>query len=59
MLSHPLELQIMIICEGIPHCELAASEQYVGLPEGQMGNSDVGHLNIRAGRLVKQLLPPN
>lgn len=45
------------IMREFPHCELAASEQYVGLPEGQMGNSDVGHLNIGAGRLVKQLLP--
>lgn len=31
-----------------------ASEHYVGLPDGQMGNSEVGHLNIGAGRIVFQ-----
>ena len=40
-----------------PWTELQASEEFVGLPKGQMGNSEVGHLNIGAGRLVKQLLP--
>ena len=35
---------------------LFAHGQYVGLPEGQMGNSEVGHLNIGAGRIVKQWL---
>ncbi len=40
-----------------PWAELQASEEFVGLPKGQMGNSEVGHLNIGAGRLVKQLLP--
>lgn len=40
-----------------PWTILQASEGFVGLPEGQMGNSEVGHLNIGAGRLVKQLLP--
>src|SRR5512147_2082674 len=35
-----------------PHTELAASEMRVGLPDGQMGNSEVGHLNIGAGRVV-------
>ena len=34
-----------------------ASELYVGLPEGQMGNSEVGHMNIGAGRVVMQDLP--
>ena len=37
-----------------PHTELDASEQRVGLPEGQVGNSEVGHLNIGAGRIVYQ-----
>ncbi|MHC6178492.1 2,3-bisphosphoglycerate-independent phosphoglycerate mutase [Clostridium sp. JNZ X4-2] len=37
-----------------PHTELAASGLSVGLPEGQMGNSEVGHLNIGAGRIVYQ-----
>ena len=37
-----------------PHTLINASEHYVGLPEGQMGNSEVGHLNIGAGRVVFQ-----
>src|SRR5262252_6231485 len=40
-----------------PHARLQASELYVGLPEGQMGNSEVGHMNIGAGRVVMQDLP--
>lgn len=39
-----------------PHCELATSGLDVGLPEGQMGNSEVGHMNIGAGRVVYQQL---
>src|SRR5512140_243486 len=37
-----------------PHTSIDASELRVGLPEGQMGNSEVGHLNIGAGRVVYQ-----
>jgi 2,3-bisphosphoglycerate-independent phosphoglycerate mutase len=37
-----------------PHTVIDASERRVGLPEGQMGNSEVGHLNIGAGRVVYQ-----
>ncbi len=37
-----------------PHSQLQASGENVGLPEGQMGNSEVGHLNIGAGRVVYQ-----
>jgi 2,3-bisphosphoglycerate-independent phosphoglycerate mutase len=37
-----------------PHSTLDASGMSVGLPEGQMGNSEVGHLNIGAGRIVYQ-----
>jgi len=37
-----------------PHTELQASGEHVGLPEGQMGNSEVGHLNLGAGRIVYQ-----
>lgn len=37
-----------------PHATLEASGLAVGLPEGQMGNSEVGHLNIGAGRVVYQ-----
>ncbi|HET7170170.1 MAG TPA: 2,3-bisphosphoglycerate-independent phosphoglycerate mutase [Gaiellales bacterium] len=40
-----------------PHTQLAASGRAVGLPEGQMGNSEVGHLNLGAGRPVLQDLP--
>jgi 2,3-bisphosphoglycerate-independent phosphoglycerate mutase len=40
-----------------PHARLQASEHYVGLPDGQMGNSEVGHTNLGAGRLVMQDLP--
>ncbi|HEX2754018.1 MAG TPA: 2,3-bisphosphoglycerate-independent phosphoglycerate mutase [Candidatus Limnocylindrales bacterium] len=40
-----------------PHCILRASEDAVGLPPGQMGNSEVGHLNLGAGRPVLQDLP--
>jgi len=40
-----------------PHALLHTSGKDVGLPEGQMGNSEVGHLNIGAGRVVKQDLP--
>lgn len=39
-----------------PHNQLVASGEAVGLPEGQMGNSEVGHLNIGAGRIVYQSL---
>jgi 2,3-bisphosphoglycerate-independent phosphoglycerate mutase len=37
-----------------PHTELAAGGRAVGLPEGQMGNSEVGHLNLGAGAVVRQ-----
>ena len=37
-----------------PHSQLSASGEDVGLPDGQMGNSEVGHLNIGAGRVVYQ-----
>ncbi|MDK8281197.1 MAG: 2,3-bisphosphoglycerate-independent phosphoglycerate mutase [Peptoniphilus lacrimalis] len=40
--------------ETCPHTEIYASEKWVGLPMGQMGNSEVGHLNIGAGRVVFQ-----
>ncbi len=40
-----------------PHARLRASEDAVGLPPGQMGNSEVGHLNLGAGRPVLQDLP--
>ena len=40
--------------EKAPHALLSASGLDVGLPEGQMGNSEVGHLNIGAGRIIYQ-----
>jgi 2,3-bisphosphoglycerate-independent phosphoglycerate mutase len=40
--------------EKYPHSKLDASGLSVGLPEGQMGNSEVGHMNIGAGRVVYQ-----
>ncbi|MDX6569151.1 MAG: 2,3-bisphosphoglycerate-independent phosphoglycerate mutase [Gaiellales bacterium] len=40
----------------MPHTTLAASGADVGLPDGQMGNSEVGHLNLGAGRIVPQTL---
>ncbi|MEM9991440.1 MAG: 2,3-bisphosphoglycerate-independent phosphoglycerate mutase [Bacteroidota bacterium] len=42
--------------EKYPHSELITHGEQVGLPEGQMGNSEVGHLNIGAGRIVYQEL---
>src|SRR5256884_9372964 len=39
---------------GYPHTTLSTSGRDVGLPEGQMGNSEVGHLNLGAGAVVKQ-----
>src|SRR6185437_2095422 len=43
--------------ENGPHAFLHTSGKDVGLPDGQMGNSEVGHLNIGAGRVVQQDLP--
>jgi 2,3-bisphosphoglycerate-independent phosphoglycerate mutase len=40
--------------DGYPHTSLGASGRDVGLPDGQMGNSEVGHLNLGAGAVVKQ-----
>ena len=40
--------------ESHPHTRLTAWGEAVGLPEGQMGNSEVGHLNLGAGAIVKQ-----
>ena len=39
-----------------PHSILQASGPYVGLPEGQMGTSEVGHMNIGSGRIALQTL---
>lgn len=42
------------LLDNYPHSRLQASGENVGLPDGQMGNSEVGHLNIGAGRVVYQ-----
>ena len=42
--------------EKYPHSTLEASGRAVGLPVGQMGNSEVGHMNLGAGRIVYQML---
>ncbi|GMT41971.1 MAG: 2,3-bisphosphoglycerate-independent phosphoglycerate mutase [bacterium] len=43
--------------KNFPPTHISASGEDVGLPEGQMGNSEVGHLNIGAGRVIMQDLP--
>jgi 2,3-bisphosphoglycerate-independent phosphoglycerate mutase len=40
--------------EAYPHTQLTACGRAVGLPDGQMGNSEVGHLNLGAGKIVRQ-----
>ena len=48
-------LLLLILCmQTILIVNLKTFGQYVGLPKGQMGNSEVGHLNIGAGRIVYQ-----
>ncbi len=52
--AHPTEY--LELLSKYPHSQLEASGEAVGLPEGQMGNSEVGHLNIGAGRVIYQPL---
>jgi 2,3-bisphosphoglycerate-independent phosphoglycerate mutase len=54
-LAHPANYERMLA--EYPHSRLATSGSAVGLPAGQMGNSEVGHMNIGAGRVVVQDLP--
>ena len=49
---HPAYISAMT--EKYPHAQLHTDGENVGLPDGQMGNSEVGHLNIGAGRVVYQ-----
>ncbi|MDE5990203.1 MAG: 2,3-bisphosphoglycerate-independent phosphoglycerate mutase [Clostridia bacterium] len=49
--------EVLKILKDNPSTQLCASGLAVGLPEGQMGNSEVGHLNIGAGRVIFQDLP--
>ncbi len=51
-LSNPLHMDRL--AREYPSTKLEASAEHVGLPAGQMGNSEVGHLNIGAGRIVDQ-----
>ncbi len=56
--GNAVELAATPVFDGLwaayPHTQLAASGKAVGLPEGQMGNSEVGHTNLGAGRVVRQ-----
>ena len=45
------------LLKNYPNSQLEASGKFVGLPDGQMGNSEVGHMNIGAGRVMLQDLP--
>ena len=49
----PIWIELFETC---PHTLIGASGMDVGLPDGQMGNSEVGHTNIGAGRVVYQEL---
>lgn len=51
-LSNPVNFNFLM--KNSPYTLLNASEEWVGLPSGQMGNSEVGHMNIGAGRIVYQ-----
>ena len=53
-IDHAKTPYINSLYEKYPHSKLEASGLAVGLPEGQMGNSEVGHMNIGAGRVVYQ-----
>jgi 2,3-bisphosphoglycerate-independent phosphoglycerate mutase len=45
------------LCQTYPKALLTAAAEAVGLPSGQMGNSEVGHMHIGAGRIIRQDLP--
>ena len=51
-LAHPVNVPALIKNE--VSTQIHADGEFVGLPEGQMGNSEVGHLNLGAGRIVYQ-----
>ncbi|MEA3323777.1 MAG: 2,3-bisphosphoglycerate-independent phosphoglycerate mutase [Euryarchaeota archaeon] len=53
-IAHAKTLNLDRLRKEYPTCTLQASGEAVGLPDGQMGNSEVGHLNIGAGRIVYQ-----
>ena len=53
-ISHAKTPNLDFLKSNYPHSLINASENHVGLPDGQMGNSEVGHINIGAGRVVYQ-----
>lgn len=55
-IAHAQTPFVQSLYQKYPHTELITCGEAVGLPEGQMGNSEVGHLNIGAGRIVYQEL---
>jgi 2,3-bisphosphoglycerate-independent phosphoglycerate mutase len=55
-IAHASTPFVKSLYEKYPHTELITCGEAVGLPDGQMGNSEVGHLNIGAGRIVYQEL---
>ena len=55
-IKHANTVNFDYLWNNYPHSKLQASGEMVGLPSGQMGNSEVGHMNIGAGRIVYQPL---
>ncbi len=55
-IKHAKTINFNYLWDNYPHSKLVASGEDVGLPYGQMGNSEVGHMNIGAGRIVYQPL---
>ena len=53
-ISHAITPHLDFLKSNYPNSLINASENHVGLPDGQMGNSEVGHINIGAGRVVYQ-----
>src|SRR5210317_1354671 len=53
-ISHAITPNLDFLKSNYPNGLINASENHVGLPDGQMGNSEVGHINIGAGRVVYQ-----
>ena len=55
-IAHAKKPNLDILFKEYPNTTILASGEAVGLPDGQMGNSEVGHMNIGAGRIVYQSL---
>lgn len=54
VVSHVSDGELARLAQRYPHATLRTDGENVGLPEGQMGNSEVGHMNIGAGRVLYQ-----